>query len=296
MNFVRDKVSLGKRSRWIAGAEEFARLLSNVLGVAKVKGMDSHTSHVASGKREPKLKPLANSVQVTYFAGGRAQLIYVFPEHAINATTLQERLVRALTKNNHKDKVGQSSKDEILIPEHIRRRMIMDAINATKPVTAAIISPVPEPTQEPIQLTGRQAEAYEFILSLAPDQQTDEFTLTRLTGRLTERFGSPGGNYYERLKSLGLVIPGMPTKKQREGKISKIYRRPFTVKSSLPIRKKQPTRLRPEHRTRQLPAASVEVPPSILERIAAIEQQVAYFHRLGLTVELIKGKVNLRKT
>lgn len=393
MSVSSDKVSRGKHDRWIDGAEEFSQRLAAIPGVAKVNVANIRNSHVAAGTREPKLDPLKYSVRATYFAGGEAQVFYVLPEHEISPYTLYARIRQTLAEAEQRGGVGQSSKDEIVLPDHIRRRMEMEAAQTVSLPAPTAVAPSPAP----VALGKRQAEAYEFVLSLAPDPQAPEFTLTRPSMRLVERFGSRGTGLYTELVKKELVIltrlvgkrkskemkvlrrpftivdhPGrrpvkarqpqptpsrepvvltpvqaqayelalslapdkgaesfqvprlwahlterlgpkskapfaalkwmdliVPVKRAEESlygpKVFLVHRRPFTVEPA-PPRPKKPTRVLPEHRGPQPTAAPVAVGQSVLERIAAIEQQVAYFQGLDLTVELVDGKVNLRKS
>lgn len=107
---------------WAPGGRRFGEYVAGYPGVEKVVTGNVRDSHVSNVKRPPKLELTKHSIRVTFYSGGSLQLFYVFPRPSVPMESLLKKLDGFLS-SSRPAVPGQSSKDEVVLPEWISRKM-----------------------------------------------------------------------------------------------------------------------------------------------------------------------------
>ncbi len=183
----------------IKGGNDFLEFLSQQAGVSKVI-VDKINHHARYTGEAAEFEAAGHSVLAYYSFEGKKQKFRVFANEHITVDRLHRRLKKAWMEKHQRGGVGQSSKDEVILPNHVQRRMAQDQ-ERTNGHSAA------PPTGRPkFQLTPQRAETYEFLRSLQPDARTD-FELVGVTGLLNKQFPGQATNRYAALIDTGLLKP-----------------------------------------------------------------------------------------
>lgn len=272
---------------WIEGARKFGQWLNEINGMANVKQGGIRSAKVKSRKREPEVKTSGTSVIVDFYAAGSIQRFFCYPADGISLHGLARRIRRALAEKDQRGGVGQSSKEEVAIPEHIRKKLEEERRREEMDKTATL---QPSSKEGEILLTERLVQGYEFLLTLAPSADAKEFKVRRVKGLLVQKFGADaGGSIGSGLMKKGLLTsPDSRKGAGREGKQFTVLRKSYKI---VPGRKPalvpiQPGAEKPSPRRKK---------DSVMSCIEAIEGGVRALKDLGFKVVIKSGKVTLSR-
>lgn len=210
-----------KHSTFIPGAVEFAKWADSLEHVDKVVLTHIRTIKIKRGSRDPKFRADGNAVETFYYSDGALQVMYIFAVHPMTPVRLERYLANKYEESKQRGGCGMSPKDPVELPAYIERQLAAASrhhgeVQATpvavdeqevEPTMAA--SPASPAVKDPIVLSARLAEAYAYLLSLAPDKSADSFELDGITGLLKAHYQDKATTWhYSALVSRGLVIPG----------------------------------------------------------------------------------------
>lgn len=202
---------------WAPGAKKFAFRLAKVDGLEKVMQGNIRSSHVKAGtNRPPGVKAQEHVVLVTYYGGGKIQRLFCHPVAGVSAKGAARRIRIALSKLKKRGGVGQSSKADIAIPEHIQSRSEMES-QAPVPVAAApplmeteIKTPVGAAGDPVVFKSTDAAAAYAALLAMRPSGAVGSFQMSSPQPKLAKVLGSFNRATYaaQSLKAMGLLVKG----------------------------------------------------------------------------------------
>lgn len=211
---------IAKHHTWAPGAKKFAFWLANVDGLDKVIQGNIRNSHVKAGvKRNPDVQLQANAVLVTYYRGGMIQRFFAHPVATVTVKGAARRIRIALKQLNERGGVGQSSKADIAIPEHIVDKQRRSEMESQAPVPVAAAPPLMETEiKTPVGAAGDPvvfkstdaAAAYAALLAMRPSGAVGSFQMSSPQPKLAKVLGSFNRATYaaQSLKAMGLLVKG----------------------------------------------------------------------------------------
>ena len=167
-------------STWADGAHEFAYWIAALPGVAYVNQGNLRDSHVKSGQRDPTFVPTKSSVQVTYYKGGQIQKLFVFGNKGSSIEGLAKRIRKAYNDSKIRGAASQSSNDAVKIPINVQKQMEEGKGRLVENTGVSDVA----------LLTTRMAAVYEEVLSLKPDGEINQFTTTGLSKVVVKALGN----------------------------------------------------------------------------------------------------------
>lgn len=236
-----------KHSTFIPGALKFAEWADGLEHVDKVVLTHIRTIKIKRGSRDPKFRADGNSVETFFYSDGALQVMYIFAVHPMSPVRLARYLSSKYEESKQRGGCGMSPHDPVELPKRIQQQLAA-ASRHTGVDQAAAVAVLEEEEQEPmtaitssaavhepIMLSARLAEAYQYLLSLDPSGTADSFELDGITGLLKKHFKEQATTWhYTALVGRGLVIPGTAIAGGHRPvtKRSTVLRRPFTISES----------------------------------------------------------------
>lgn len=246
---------IAKHHTWAPGAKKFAFWLARVDGLDKVIQGNIRNSHVKAGvKRQPDVQPQANAVLVTYYRGGMIQRFFAHPVADLSTKGAARRIRKALKQLDERGGVGQSSKTDIAIPEHIldkQRRLEMTqtlADPAAPQSTEADSHTFTGAVGEPVVFKSADfAAAYAALLAMRPNGAVGSFQMASPQLKLAEVLKSFNKATYatQSLKAMGLVVKGSRTAGTSNTFDFTVYLRPYRIEPRPSVRSHHSSAERP---------------------------------------------------